>query len=244
MSKKALLFAVMFILISASISSAATNPPSKGQWALALEPVMNLHAKADSNSSYKKMDMPENWISVPSAVRDRNNNLWYSVKINGRSGWLPQNGIRLKMGGKSKSASNIYRNYVSARRKIMNRLGSWTSGSEGRVTVYTTDGAEFRVIRGKNGTEDIYFRTDRYDICSEFLGVDLIDMMQPEVRSKLGTPTMRETPYDEPEITILSFELADRDMTLSITERRYDGEKEGQVILVELYRGRTGERDY
>ena len=52
---------------------------------------------------------------------------------------------------------------------------------------------------------------------------------------------MRESPAEDRDINILSYELADRNMTLTITERRYDGDDEGKVISVELYRGRTGE---
>ena len=188
--------------------------------------------------------MPQKWISVPSAVRDSNNYLWYKVSVNGKTGWLPQNGIRLKMGGKSKSAANLYSNYVKARRKIMNRPGRWSVREEDGITEYTLDGSSFRVAEGRHGVEDLFFTTDSYEICREFLGVDLIDWSQPEVRSKLGTPTMRETPYDSPEISILSFELDGRNMTLSVLERREDGDNEGTVYRVELYHGRTGEPEY
>lgn len=205
---------------------------------------MTLYRKAGRDSRSEEITMPQKWISVPSAVRDDDNYLWYKVSVNGKSGWLPQNGIRLKMGGKSKSAANLYSNYVKARRKIMSRPGKWTVREEDDYTSYSTDNAEFRVIEGRNGVRDVFFTTDSYEICREFFGVDLIDFSQPEVRSKLGTPTMRETPYDSPEISILSYELDGRNMTLSVLERREPGDKEGTVYRVELYAGRTGEPEY
>ena len=188
--------------------------------------------------------MPQKWISVPSAVRDDDNFLWYKVTVNGKSGWLPQNGIRLKMGGKSKLAANLLKNYVKARRKVMDNPRGWSSSIEDGFTEYSTDGGMFRVIDGRRGVEDVFFSTNDYKICREFLGVDLIDWSQPEVRSKLGTPTMRETPYESPEISILSFELEGSNMTLSVLERREDGDTEGTVYRVELYAGRTGEPEY
>ena len=126
----------------------------------------------------------------------------------------------------------------------MNRPGRWSVREEDGITEYTLDGSSFRVAEGRHGVEDLFFTTDSYEICREFLGVDLIDWSQPEVRSKLGTPTMRETPYDSPEISILSFELDGRNMTLSVLERREDGDNEGTVYRVELYHGRTGEPEY
>ena len=68
-------------------------------------------------------------------------------------------------------------------------------------------------------------------------------MTASELRSKLGTPTMRETPYDDINVSILSYELSDRDMTLSVTVVRDEYEYEGKVESVELYRGRTGSND-
>lgn len=237
MTKKVSLLALILTLILTSSSFAIPQPPAKGQWAYPLEEYLTLYRRASSNSASEEISIPQKWINVPSATRDNDNYLWYKVSINGQTGWLPQNGILLKMGSKSKSASNIYNNYVKARRKVMNRPRNWNVREEDGYTSYITDGAEFRVIEGRNGVEDVFFTTDRYEICREFLGVDLIDWSQPEVRSKLGTPTMRETPYDSPDINILSFELDGRNMTLSVLERRENGDTEGTVYRVELYRG-------
>lgn len=244
MAKKVSLLALVLTLMFVSSSFAVPNPPSKGQWAYPLEEYLPLYRKADGNSRSEEIKMPMKWISVPSATRDSDNYLWYKISVNGKTGWLPQNGIRLKMGGKSKSASNIYKNYAKARRKIMANPRGWSSATDDGITTYITEGAEFMVRKTKNGVEDLYFTTNRFEICREMLGVDLIDMTQPEVRSKLGTPTLRETPYDDPDMSVLSFELADRNMTLVIAERRENGDSEGTVMSVELYRGTRNNPDY
>ncbi len=243
MLRKVLAFAFVLVIALASVSFAAPVPPSKGQWAWPLESSLRLYEKADRYSEYSTVKMPAKWLSVPSAVRDDDNYLWYKVSVNGKTGWLPQNGIRLKMGGKSKSASNLYKNYVKARNKIMSKPGDWSRDNDDGTITYTADDGEFRVVKGKKSVEDVYFQTSDGGICKQFFGTDLIGMYQSDLRKKLGTPTMRETPFEDPEISILSFELADKDLTLSITERREDGDDEGQVITVELYKGRTGSQD-
>ena len=235
---------LLFVFVLSSQSQAIPNPQAKGQWAFPLEDTLRLYDRADGTSDYEEIDMPGKWISVPSAVRDRDNYLWYKVRIGGQNGWLPQNGIRLKMGGKSKSAANIYRHYVKARQKVMDNPRGWTRSTDDGITTYSTDGGEFRIVRGNRGVQDVFFTTSDYRICREFLGVDLIDWSQPEVRSKLGTPTMRETPYDDPEVSILSFEVEGRNMTLSVLERREEGGTDGIVYRVELYRGRTAEPEF
>ncbi len=191
-------FALLFALAFSSVSFAETGPvpPSKGQWAFPLEEYSLLYSKADRGASNIEIEIPYEWIRVPSAVRDGNNYLWYSVNINGHKGWLPQNGIRLKLGGKSKSVSNLYSSYVKAKRSPERSFSNL-----------------------------------------------LVGMTASELRSKLGTPTMRETPYDDINVSILSYELSDRDMTLSVTVVRDEYEYEGKVESVELYRGRTGSND-
>ena len=245
--KKAALLAVLFAVIFASSAFAIPSAPSKGQWAYPLEGRMNLHRRADGDSRSEGIRMPRKWISVPSAVRDDYNYLWYKVSVNGKTGWLPQNGVLLKMGGKSKLATNIARNYARARRKVMDRPRSWSSRDEDGVTVYETQGrngdATFKVVEGRRGVKDVFFSTSDYEICREFLGVDLIGWDQPEVRSKLGTPTFRETPYDSPEYSFLYYELEDRDMTLSVLERREGNDREGTVYRVELFEGSRTDMD-
>ena len=242
MLKKISLFAVLFVVIAASASLGASPvPPEKGQWALALESTLPFHRKADINSDFADVDMPNKWIKVPSAVRDNDNYLWYKVTIDGDTGWLPQNGVRLKMGGKSKLAAKLYSNYVKARRKVMANPKGWNINDEDDVTNYYSDGGEFRVIERRNRVEDVYFSTDDPKTCRNFLGVDLIGKYQPEARKVLGTPTMRESPAENKDISVLSYELPDRDITLVITEYREGGDTESTVTGVSFYRGRTGE---
>ncbi|MBR0168509.1 MAG: hypothetical protein IJQ08_07535 [Synergistaceae bacterium] len=246
MTKKTLIPALILAVILASSAFAIPNPPSKGQWAYPLEEYMSLYRRADRNSRSEEIRMPQKWISVPSAVRDDDNYLWYKVTVNGKTGWLAQNGILLKMGPKSKSAANLYRKYRQARRKIMDRTPKeWSSYVEDGATVYETQGrtgdASFKVIEGRRGVEDVHFSTSDYRICREFLGVDLIGWSQPEVRSKLGTPTLRETPYDTPEYNFLYFEIDGSDMTLSVLERREGNDTEGTVYRVEIFEGRVGD---
>ena len=242
MLKKISLFAVLFVVIAASASLAASPVPSeKGQWALALESTLPFHRKADINSDFADVDMPNKWIKVPSAVRDDDNYLWYKVTIDGDTGWLPQNGVRLKMGGKSKLAANLYKNYVKTRRKVMANPKGWDINDEGDITTYYSDEGEFRVVERRKGVEDVYFSTDDPETCREFLGVDLIGKSQPQARKVLGTPTMRESPADNKDINVLSYELPDRDITLVITEYREGGDTESTVTGVSFYRGRTGE---
>ena len=241
MARKIFLQAILMALVLCSISYASPVPPAKGQWAYPLESYSLLYSKANRGANNQEIELPERWISVPSATRDSDNYLWYSVNVDGHKGWLPQNGIRLKMGGKSKIASNLYKTYAKARSRIISRPRGWSKSDDGSITSYTSNGGEFRVIEGRRGVEDVYFQSDDPATCKEFLGVDLIRLYQSDLRKKMGTPTMRESPQDDIDVSILSYELSDRNMTLAITLRREDGDTEGRVEMVELYRGRTGE---
>ncbi len=242
MLKKLFLSAVLFVVIAASASFAASPvPPENGQWALALESTLPFHRKPNIHSDFADVDMPNKWLKVPSATRDSDNYLWYKVTIDGETGWLPQNGVRLKMGGKSELAAKLYANYVKARRKVMRNPKGWDINDEDDVIHYYSDSAEFSVIERRKSVEDVFFSTDNRKSCRDFLGVDLIGKSQPQVRKVLGTPTMRESPYDDKNINVLSYELPDRDITLVITERRDEDDTEGTVTGVSFYRGRTGE---
>ena len=188
MSKKfALIFAALLVCASVAFAVESPVPPSKGQWGFALEESLPLYEKADVDSDSEYIDFDGEWFKVPSAIRDKENNLWYKVNIDGKSGWLAQNGVRLKLqnGGKSKIASNLYKKYKKNKSALRFLLG----------------------------------------------------MDQDEIRSTLGTPTMRETPYEENEVNILSFELSDRKMTLVVTLR--DGEVEEAMFK----EGRAGQTD-
>ena len=242
MNKKVMLLALLLVIAAASISPAASPvPPAKGQWALPLEPTLPFHREADYSSDFADAEMPNKWLSVPSATRDSDNYLWYKVTIDGDTGWLPQNGVRLKMGGKSKLAAKLYTSYVKARRSIMRKPGNWSSYEDGSTEYYSSDGGEFRIVRHGKSVEDVFFTTEDAKTCKNMLGVNLIGLYQPEVRKILGTPTMRESPADDRDTNILSYELPDNNITLTITEQREEGDTEGRVISVSFYRGRTGE---
>ena len=189
MSKKfaALVFAALLVCVSVAFAVESPLPPSKGQWGFALEKSLPLYEKADADSDSEYVNFNGEWFKVPSAVRDKENNLWYKVKINSKSGWLAQNGVRLKLqnGGKSKIATNLYKKYKKDNKALRSLLG----------------------------------------------------LDQDGVRRKLGTPTMRETPYEESEVNILSYELSDSNMTLVVTLR--DGEVEEAVF----YEGRAGQTE-
>ena len=180
-------FVVALLLVAAFVATAfavdSPLPPQKGQWGFALEDSLPLYEKADADSDSEYVEFDSKWFSVPSAVRDSDNNLWYKVKIGKKSGWLAQNGVRLKLqnGGKSKAAAKIY----------------------------------------KNKTAD-----------------SLIGLSQNDIRKKLGTPTMRETPYDESDVSILSYELAGKkEMTLVIRI------KDDEVTDADFYNARAGQID-
>ncbi|MBQ7151745.1 MAG: hypothetical protein IJR94_05760 [Synergistaceae bacterium] len=166
--KRFLLLAIFLIAWPVALS-AAPVPPSKGQWGFALEESLPLYEKADINADSEYVDFSGEWFSVPSAVRDEDNNLWYKVNINGKSGWLAQNGVRLKMGGKSKTAANFYKTFLKKQSVLQSLMG----------------------------------------------------LTQDQIRKKFGTPTMRETPYDDSDVNILSYELAGqkKSITFSITLR-------------------------
>ena len=210
MMKKSLILAAFLAVVLASSSFAVPVPPAKGQWAWIIEDTIRLYDEADIDSGYTEIDNPGRWISVPSAVRDYDNYLWYKVKVDGQTGWLPQDGVRLKMGPRSTSASNLYKTYLKNRRK----------------TAFS---------------EDDTITIDDAKVCKQLLGVNFIGLSQPEVRKKLGTPTFRESPADEKDTNILSFEMADRNMTFRIIEKRSGRNPEGKVIAVDFYKGRTGE---
>ena len=118
---KKFLLSLMLVIVIASSSYAVGDPtpsaPSKGQWAYSFDSELRLYRRASFNARYSEVENPERWISVPSAVRDDDNNLWYKVTVDGKTGWLPQTGIRLKMGGRSKAASNLYDKFARKMRK-------------------------------------------------------------------------------------------------------------------------------
>ena len=91
--------------------------------------------------------------------------------------------------------------------------------------------------------DDIYFEAHGESTCTAFLGFNALGMDRNDLRKKFGPPTMRETPPDEPDVNILSYELSDRDMTLAMHMRRSRGSREARVEKMILYKGRTGDND-
>ena len=228
------LFIIVLTLFTAktfALGSIPDAPQSKGQFAWILSDTVSLHSKADMNSNYTELDSPEEWISVSDATRDKNNNLWYKVKINGRQGWIFQTGVRLKMGNKNKNASNVYKLCVNIRKKVMNgTIQGWTKKQNGDFISYTSKNGSFTVRRNGNNIEDISFKAHGESTCTAFLGFNAIGMDRNGLRKKFGPPTMRETPPDEPDVNILSYELSDRNMTLAMYLRRARSAKEAQNV--------------
>ena len=215
MNAKKFLLSLMLVIFIASSSYAVGDPtpsaPSKkGQWAYSFDSELRLYRRASFNARYSEVENPERWISVPSAVRDDDNNLWYKVTVDGKTGWLPQTGIRLKMGGRSKAASNLYDKFARKMRK------------SGERAPYTF-----------NSQND-------EDLCAEFFGSDIIGLSMSALRKKLGTPTYRESPSEDINVNWLYYELDGRDMTLMISLYRESGAKEGNVTAARLDTGRTG----
>ena len=115
MLKKILL--LLFLIILPFSACAQPVPPSKGRWALPLETSLPLYQAPDAKADSEYVELSEEWLKVPKAVRDEDNNLWYKVKIGKESGWLAQNGILLKMGPKSRTASELYEAYSKKMKK-------------------------------------------------------------------------------------------------------------------------------
>ena len=201
---KKFLLTIALIIFPVSSAFAIPEPPAKGQWAYPLESQLAIYTKADRDSNYQEIAMPESWIKAPSAVRDKDNYLWYRVKVGKISGWLPQEGIRLKMGGKSKTAGNIYNRFA-------------------RMDL------------------EMPFSSNESEICSKIFKFNIIGMSMTDLRKKMGTPTLRESPYDNADISVLSYEVPNKNITVSITLTREYGDIDGHVESINIYRGSAGE---
>ena len=213
------MLSLMLAVLAASIAFADPAPrvPSgKGQWAYSFESDLRLYRKASFDSRYTEVENPEKWIKVPSAVRDDDNNLWYKVTIDGKTGWLPQTGVRLKMGGKSKAAANLYEKYSRKMRK---------QGERPPYNFYSN-----------NSEEDS-------EACREFFGMNIMGMSMSELRRKLGTPTYRESPSEDINVNWLYYELDGYDMTLSVSLYRETGAKDGSVTAANLTTGGAGDEE-
>ena len=236
MRKNWMVAAVVLLAMVTALGAEAAE-----QRAFALEEELTLYAKPDKEAKSWEVSLPDSGVVVPSAIRDKEDMLWYKVKVDGRTGWLYQEGVRLRMGPKSKVAANLYKRYAAARLKIADKTPKgWTqeeSVQAGGVDVetWTSKGAVFQISGEGKWAKDLYFKANTASACKTFLGFEAVGMSKDELRSKVGTPTVRETPSGEPEISILSYELPDHDLTLAFTLR-------DQVVeSAEFHRGETGE---
>ncbi|MCR5347401.1 MAG: hypothetical protein K6E38_06445 [Fretibacterium sp.] len=212
------------------------------QRAFALTDPVTLYSKMDMNSKSWEVSIPEGGVVVPSANRDKQNRLWYKVRVDGHTGWLFNEGIRLRMGPKSKFASKVYKRCAGIRASALKgKAKNWDKSGEsieaanGEVVTWTSDGALFQILDKGGSTEDIYFKATGSRASKDFLGFDAIGMSWPALRKKVGTPTVRETPEGEPDARVISYELSDRNMTLAF---HISGDN---VEWFELYKGRTGD---
>ena len=121
MRKITTLIIIFSILAGVPVIASTPEPPEdKNQWAFILADSVELYSKANINSQSRTINAPGEWLKVTASDRDRNNDLWFKVRVNNREGWLSQTGIRLKMGGLNKKASGVYKNCSAIRRKVMN----------------------------------------------------------------------------------------------------------------------------
>ncbi|MCR4819001.1 MAG: hypothetical protein K5841_08615 [Fretibacterium sp.] len=234
--KKLLVLCVSLFLLTLGASAWAE------QRAFALTDPVTLYSKMNMNSKSWEVSLPDGGVVVPSASRDKQNRLWYKVTVDGHTGWLFNEGIRLRMGPKSKFAAGVYKRCANVRARVLKgKAKNWEESgetievSDGEVATWTSDGAIFQILDKGSSTEDIYFKATGSKASKEFLGFDAIGMSWEKLRAKVGTPTVRETPDGEPDARIISYELSDRNMTLAF---HIDGDT---VEWFELYRGRTGE---
>ena len=234
--KKFLSVLVLSLALFAVVGAEAAE-----QRAFPLKDPVTMYEKPNEGAKSWEVSLPDKGVKVPSAIRDKNDALWYKVTVDGRTGWIFNEGIRLLMGGKSKFAESAYKRCAGVRSRIVKDTGStWTLGNtietdDGEVVTYTMDGGLFQVRKNGSRVEDIYFFADRPGACKTFLGFDPIGMHKDKLRGKVGTPTVRETPDGEREVSILSYEAANSGMTMAFHM------KNDHVVWFELYRGKTGD---
>lgn len=221
----------------------AVGAEAAEQRAFSLEDSLTLYAKPDKEAKSWEVSLPESGVLVPSAIRDKEDMLWYKVKVDGKTGWLYQEGVRLRMGGRSKVASNLYKRYAAVRKKIVDKAPQGWERKEGIsveggvVDTWVSQGALFQVDGEGKDAVDVYFKATTAGACKTFLGFEAVGMSKEALRGKVGTPTVRETPSGDPEISILSYELSDRKMTLAFTLRS------NVVESAELYSGMAGQAE-
>ncbi len=146
------------------------------------------------------------------------------------------------MRGANKAAANLYKRCVNARRGILSgKNRAWQQRRDGDFVTYTMRGGEFRIRRNGREVEDVYFTATGSGACKNLFGFNMIGMNADDLRQKIGSPSMRETPIDDPDLNILSYEISNANMTLEIYLRRADSASENLVERVVMYSGRVGE---
>ncbi len=211
--KKFIYLAVFaLLLLSAGGASAEIK-----QTAFAEEPVL-MYAKPAEDAKSWEVSLPEKGANVPSAIRDKEGALWYKVKVGGKEGWIKSEGVYLKMGAKSKTASNILKSYAKARDKFFTGKGpgdEWQKqddvdfGSDVIMSWISPD-TLIQTINGEKSVKDIFFVSHSAKDCKNFLGFPAVGMTETELRKKMGTPTARGSDK-------LYYELSDKDAVLTFT---------------------------
>ena len=87
MRKNWMVAAVVLLAMVTALGAEAAE-----QRAFALEETLTLYAKPDKEAKSWEVSLPESGVAVPSAIRDKEDMLWYKVKVDGRTGWLYQEG--------------------------------------------------------------------------------------------------------------------------------------------------------
>ena len=232
---------VLFAFALAALMLPTAAAGAAEQRAFALRDPVTVYARPEEGARSWEASLPAKGVAVPSAIRDKNDELWYKVTVDGRTGWIPHEGIRLRMGPKSKWAANTYKRLAALRARVLKDAPeAWSQGGSiddagGEVTTFTMNGGLFQILRKGSRTEDIYFRANSAEACRAFLGFNPIGMDKDEIRSKVGTPTVRETPAGDRAASILSYEIAGQDMTAALHLRN------DVVEWFELYRGGAGD---
>ena len=144
------------------------------QRAFALVDPVTMYSKMDENSKSWEVSLPDEGVVVPSASRDKQNRLWYKVTVNGKTGWLFNEGIRLRMGPKSKFASNAYKRCADLRAKVVKgKDKSWSKGEPiDNIVTYVGKGVLFQTQSGR----DLYFKVTGSKASRDILGFDAIGM--------------------------------------------------------------------
>ena len=147
------IFPALAALLLFAALTAVAGAEAVEQRAFALKDPVTLYAKPDESAKSWEVSLPDEGVKVPSAIRDKDDALWYKVTVDGRTGWLFNEGIRLLMGGKSRVAESVYKRCAGVRSRVMKKPGSaWQEGAttdetDGTLVTYTTEGGAFQALK-------------------------------------------------------------------------------------------------